>query len=59
MRRAAVPAARVAGWAAWRAGQLPAPRDVAAPDILPTFDLALLPRTRLILTDADLACLSP
>jgi glutamyl-tRNA synthetase len=58
-RRAAVPAARVAGWAAWRAGQLPAPRDVAAPDILPTFDLALLPRTRLILTDADLACLSP
>ena len=56
-RTAGVSAERVVGWAAWRCGQMESPREISAGEMVGRFDLAKLPRERLVLTAADLAWL--
>jgi glutamyl-tRNA synthetase len=56
-RAAGVSAQRIIGWAAWRAGQIPVPRVMAAADLVATFDLTRLPPHRITLTPEDLAWL--
>ncbi len=58
-RAAGIPPERIVGWAAWRSGQLATPREISARDLLPKFDLAQLPRERVILNDDDLTILTP
>lgn len=49
---------QVVGWAAWRSGQLAAPRPVAAAELAAGFDLRRLPRERITLGAADLTLLA-
>lgn len=52
-----VSAQAIVGWVAWRSGQIDRPRPMDARELVGKFDLARLPRERVILTEADLACL--
>lgn len=53
-RAAGLPSSRVAGWAAWRSGHSDPPRALPAAELISTFDLQKLPRTRVTLGDQDL-----
>jgi glutamyl-tRNA synthetase len=57
-RAADVSPEKIVGWVAWRSGQLDRPREIAVADLIPNFDLAKLPRERIILTPDDLAWLT-
>jgi glutamyl-tRNA synthetase len=53
-REAGVSAEKVIGWVAWRSGQIDSPREMPAGEMVARFDLAKLPRERVVLTPADL-----
>ena len=57
-REQGVPPERIIGWVAWRSGQLEAPREISALEMLQRFDLARLPRQRVVMTGEDLAFLT-
>jgi glutamyl-tRNA synthetase len=57
-RAAGIPPERIVGWVAWRSGQVPAPREISAADLLPAFDPAAIPPQRITLTPEDLTFLS-
>jgi glutamyl-tRNA synthetase len=57
-RAAGIPPQRIVGWAAWRSGQITAPREISVADLLPAFDPAKIPAHRITLTPQDLAFLS-
>lgn len=57
-REQGVPAERIIGWVAWRSGQLDAPREISATEVLARFDLARLPRQRVVMTGEDLGFLT-
>jgi glutamyl-tRNA synthetase len=48
---------RVVGWAAWRSGQIEKPEEMATKEMVGRFDLAKLPRERVVMTGEDLAWL--
>jgi len=52
-RAAGISPERIVGWAAWRSGQLEAPREISPADLVPRFDLAKLPRHRITLGPED------
>lgn len=56
-REQGVTARHIVGWVAWRSGQIDRPREMDARELLGKFDLARLPRERVVLTPADLAWL--
>ncbi len=56
-RERGVRAAQVVGWVAWRSGQIDAPRDMDARELIGKFDLGRLPRDRVVLAPEDLAWL--
>jgi len=53
-REARVTAERVVGWAAWRCGQLDRLREISAAEMVERFDLAKLPRERVVIGKEDL-----
>ncbi|HVS72872.1 MAG TPA: tRNA glutamyl-Q(34) synthetase GluQRS [Phycisphaerae bacterium] len=57
-RAAGVPAERIVGWAAWRSGQMDSLREIGAADLVGGFDLAKLPRERVVLGERDMAWLA-
>ena len=56
-RAAGVPAEKVVGWAAWRSGQIEKLREMSAQEMVGRFDLAKLPRERVVLGAEDIAWL--
>jgi len=58
-RAAGVSAEKVVGWAAWRSGQIDSLRKVSAREISGQFNLAKVPRERIVLGEQDLAWLMP
>jgi glutamyl-tRNA synthetase len=56
-RAAGVSAEKIVGWAAWRCGQISQPREISAAKMVERFDLAKLPRERVVLGEADMAWL--
>jgi len=58
-RAAGVPPEKVVGWAAWRSGQIARPCALAARDLIAPFDLAKLPRERIVLGPDDFQWLAP
>jgi glutamyl-tRNA synthetase len=57
-RNAGVSPRRIVGWAAWRSGQFPTPREITPQDLLATFDPTRIPNSRITLTPEDLAWLT-
>jgi glutamyl-tRNA synthetase len=57
-RAAGVPAERIVGWVAWRSGQIEAPRDISAPELIKRFDPRTLPRQRVVMEARDVAMLT-
>lgn len=57
-REAGVSAAKIVGWVAWRSGQIDHPREMNARDLVGKFDLAKLPRERVVLCRDDLEWLT-
>ena len=53
-RAQGVSAEKVVGWAAWRSGMIARPREMTAREGLELFDLARLPRERVVLGAEDL-----
>jgi glutamyl-tRNA synthetase len=58
-REQGVTARHIVGWVAWRSGQIDSLREMDARELLGRFDLARLPRDRVVLTPQDLAWLAP
>jgi glutamyl-tRNA synthetase len=56
-RTAGVSPECVVGWAAWRSGQLAAPGEISAREMIAAFDVGRLPRERIVLEARDLAWL--
>jgi glutamyl-tRNA synthetase len=56
-REQGVTAQHIVGWVAWRSGQIDRPREMDARELVGKFDLARLPRDRVVLTPEDLAWL--
>jgi glutamyl-tRNA synthetase len=56
-RDAGVTPEKIVGWVAWRSGQIDRPREISAAEMVARFDLARLPRERVVLTPDDLAWL--
>jgi glutamyl-tRNA synthetase len=57
-REAGVSAKKIIGWAAWRSGQIDKLREISIRDVLADFDLARLPRKRIVLDADDLKWLA-
>ncbi len=53
-REAGVTAAQIVGWVAWRSGQINRPCEMEARELVDKFDLAKMPRDRVILCAEDL-----
>jgi len=53
-RAAGIRPERIVGWAAWCSGQIACPQEMAAADMIGKFDLAKLPRGRVVMTGEDL-----
>lgn len=58
-RSAGVSPERIVGWAAWRAGQMETPREIAAAEMAGRFEAQKVPRERVVLGPDDLAWLAP
>ena len=58
-REAGVRPERIVGWVAWRSGQIPSPVEMSAAEMIGRFDLAKLPRQRIVLGPEDFAWLRP
>ena len=58
-RAAGVSPEKVIGWVAWRSGQSETPREISAAEMIARFDLAKLPRQRVVLNNDDLRWLRP
>ncbi len=57
-RAAGVSAEKVVGWVAWRSGQMDRLREISAKEMVGMFELAKLPRERVVMGLEDLAWLS-
>ena len=56
-RAAGVAPEKIVGWVAWRSGQIDRPSELSAADLVRRFDLAKLPRQRIVLGPEDFAWL--